>query len=503
MGDAPYWYAHSRPGSPESTWEPLEDHLAAVAARAAKFGAAFDSGQWAALAGWWHDIGKFRPEFQRRLRGSREQVEHAGAGAALAHSRDVVPVAFAIAGHHAGLANFQAQGDTRQLALRERVQANTDVLNELLPLLPAALRNQPTPSPPPFLAGRDRDGARRGWEFWIRMLFSALVDADYLATEAFYTPERETQRPVRSDMSGLRVRLDERVARFSPNTTVDRLRAQVLADCRAAAAYAPGIFSLSVPTGGGKTLSAMAFALEHAERHGMRRVIMAVPYTSIIEQNAKVLRDALGHSRVIEQHSNLDESGLLEQFGEAEVRRRLAAENWDAEVVVTTNVQLFESLFANRPSRCRKLHNIARSIIVLDEAQAVPTGFLLPVLDALRTLSRDYGCTVVLATATQPALSCRDSLPQGLEGVREIASDPPALARSLRRVRVEWPQGSDPVAYEQIAGELAGERRVLAVVHRRRDARELARMLPAEGLYHLSALMCAKHRAEILDRIRD
>lgn len=497
-------YAHSRPDGSESSWEPLEDHLAAVALRAAEFGSAFGSADWAALAGRWHDLGKFRPEFQQRLRGSREQVEHAGVGAALADARGLVPAAFVIAGHHAGLANFRVQGDSRQLALEERIRANREVLRRILPLIPAEIRDLSSPSPPPHLAesSTDRDGAKRGWEFWIRMLFSALVDADYLATEAFYTPGRVAQREPGSPLADLRRRLDERLARFAPTTEVNRLRARVLADCRAAAAEPPGVFTLSVPTGGGKTLSSMAFALEHVERHGLRRIVMAVPYTTIIEQNASVLREALGKSDVLEHHSNLDEAELLEQFGEVEVRRRLAAENWDARVVVTTNVQLFESLFSNRPSQCRKLHNLARSVVILDEAQVLPVGFLLPVLDAIRTLSQDYGCTFVLSTATQPALLHRERLPQGLRGVREIVRDPDGLARALRRVRVTWPEADETTTYEEVAQELARERRVLTIVHRRRDARDLAGLLPEEGRFHLSALMCAAHRTEVLERIR-
>ncbi|HYU34933.1 MAG TPA: CRISPR-associated endonuclease Cas3'' [Thermoanaerobaculia bacterium] len=501
------FYAHSLQNRSETDWEDLEQHLHEVASLAMEFAAAFDAGEWGRLAGLWHDLGKFRPEFQARLRGSGESVEHAGLGAALARYKDKsagIPLAFAIAGHHAGLANLASSEEGGRRPLIERLAQNAKILSGLLAALPPDLIGETIPPLPDHL----RDS--RSLELWTRFLFSCLVDADYLATESFYSPgARAVVGEGIDSIAVLRQRLDDSLDRLVESlpeerrgSLVNRRRAEVLAACRTKAELSPGVFSLTVPTGGGKTLSAMAFALRHAEKNGLRRVVVAIPYTSIIEQNAAVYRAALGPANVLEHHSGIDPITAEERDREAETRRRLAAENWDAPVVVTTNVQLFESLFAASPSRCRKLHNLAGSVLLLDEAQTLPVGYLLPVLEVLRDLVASYRCTVVLTTATQPALARRDSLPAGLDRVHEIMPDPAALARDLARVEPVWPEpGAGPVPYEDLARELADHECVLAIVHRRKDARRLAERLPDEGRFHLSALMCPAHRSERLAEI--
>lgn len=512
------YYAHTLANSQETDWELLADHLDQVAEIAADFAAAFDAREWGRLAGLWHDLGKYQAKFQERLRGSGESVEHAGAGAALAYSKDKVrglALAFAIAGHHAGLANLVDEEGGRS-PLTKRLKANEPVLAALRGVLPGLLTAPGLPALPEWIAKSAPDKSHlRSFDVWTRFLFSCLVDADYLATESFYSPGvRETALTGFDDLSVLRQRLDDSIDALVAGlpderraSTVNLRRAEVLAACRAKAEMPPGIFSLTVPTGGGKTLAAMSFALRHAERHGLRRVIVAIPFTSIIEQNAAVYRKALGEANVIEHHSGLDPQAAQERSNEAETRRRLAAENWDAPVIVTTNVQLFESLFADSPSRCRKLHNIARSVILLDEAQTLPVDFLLAVLDILKELTLHYGCTVVLTTATQPALARRASLPQGLEEIHEIIPDRRALARDLKRVEVSWPQGEETLSYPQLAERLRSEERALAVVHLRDDARTLAELLPAENRWHLSALMCPAHRsvvlAEVIARVKN
>ncbi len=511
----PPLYAHSLEGRPESEWEELEDHLQAVAKQAEKLAAAFEAGEWGRLAGLWHDLGKARQKFQERLRGSGESVEHAGVGAALAFSKDKaagLPLAFAIAGHHAGLADLASSPEGGPKALQVRLKENRPLLDELKGELPAAITAAPVPSlPQRFNVDPDPAARFRSLELWTRFLFSALVDADFLATEEFYSPGRRAHVEEYDDIPTLRQRLDEHLAGFVAGLSVEKRaslvnqrRAEVLAACREKAALPRGLFSLTVPTGGGKTLSAMAFALRHAERWGLRRVIVAIPFTTIIEQNAKVYAEALGERNVLEHHSALDPLAAEERNREAELRRRLAAENWDAPVVVTTNVQLFESLFANSPSRCRKLHRITKSVILLDEAQTLPIPYLLTVLDVLRELVEHYGCSVVLTTATQPALTRRESLPQGLEGVEEIIPAPADLARDLKRVRPVWPApGDPPLSYPDLALRLQGCEQALAVVHLRKDARSLAELLPEEGTFHLSALMCPAHRSERLAEIRE
>jgi len=506
MTSSPF-YAHSLQNRPETDWEDLEQHLYEVARLASGFASAFNATEWGRLAGLWHDLGKFRPEFQARLRGSGESVEHAGLGAALARSKHKtagIPLAFAIAGHHAGLANLASSEEGGRRPLIERLDQNTKILTGLLAAIPSDLSAQTLPPLPDHL----RDS--RSLELWTRFLFSCLVDADYLATASFYSPGvRAVVGEGIDTIPVLRQRLDDALDRLREDlpeerrgSPVNRRRDEVLAACRAQAELPPGVFSLTVPTGGGKTLSAMAFVLRHAEVNGLRRVVVAIPYTSIIEQNAAVYRAALGSANVLEHHSGIDPLAAEERDREAETRRRLAAENWDAPVVVTTNVQLFESLFAASPSRCRKLHNLAGSVLLLDEAQMLPVGYLLPVLEVLRELVASYRCTVVLTTATQPALARRDSLPAGLEEVHEIVPDPAALARDLARVEPVWPEpGAGPMPYEDLARELAAHERVLAIVHRRKDARRLAEQLPEEGRFHLSALMCPAHRSERLAEI--
>jgi CRISPR-associated endonuclease/helicase Cas3 len=354
------------------------------------------------------------------------------------------------------------------------------------------------------------------------MLLSALVDADRLDTERFTDARRSAIRghpgtrprplgklleALDGHLDGLSRRARERTSGLAGDArlraeAVLALRAGVLADCRAAAARPPGRHTLTVPTGGGKTLSALAFALAHALEHGLRRVIVVIPFTSIIDQTARVYREALGRlgrAAVIEHHSNLDPA--RESF-----RNRLASENWDAPVVVTTSVQFFESLFARRGTAVRKLHNVARSVVVFDEVQALPHHLRAPIFDGLNQLVEFYGVSALFCTATQPALDLdragRDPLPH-LPGIREVVRDVPAAFAAVGgRVVASFPGDAAPTSWQDLAGRIGRHERVLAIVHRRDDARDLCRLLP-EGTFHLSALMCAAHRREVLARIAE
>ena len=335
------------------------------------------------------------------------------------------------------------------------------------------------------------------------MVFSVLVDADFLDTETIMSSERAVRRK-RSQPS--LAELDEAFSAYytrrfpAPETDVQQARAEVHAACLARAGEPPGLFSLEVPTGGGKTFASLAFALRHARRHNLERVIYVIPFTSIIEQNALQFRDALaalGCDVVIEHHSN-----LAADDAHATPASRLAAENWDARIVVTTNVQFFESLFANRPGRCRKLHRLARSVIVLDEAQSLPVELLQPCLAALGELVRAYGASAVLCTATQPAVELRAGFAIGLPAPRPIIADPPALAVRLRRTRCRRAGALDNKA---LARRLAAEPRALCIVNTRKHARELFEQLRALApceVWHLSALMCPEHRSRHLAAIR-
>ena len=489
----------------------LVEHLRGVADLAATFAAPFGGAGWAELAGRWHDLGKFRQRFQRYIRqasgfeadahivGEAGKAPHSTAGALLAIEQFNPAgrvLAYLIAGHHAGLADWFGQLDARISGPRSR-----DELKEAL-----------AQSPPPEILDIgdftpdpcDVPGKAEGLALWVRMLFSALVDADFLDTERYMDPDRSAQRSPWRGLDDLAPRFDIHMADLSSGaeaTPVNALRADILRQCRDAAKHDPGIFSLTVPTGGGKTLSGMAFALEHARLHGKRRVIHVIPYTSIIEQTADVFRDIFG-DEVVEHHSNAETDPDHETPAS-----RLACENWDAPIVVTTNVQFFESLFASRTSRCRKLHNIVDSVVVLDEAQMLPPELLQPILDVLRLLARHYGVTVLLSTATQPTLASSEYFDatrnmRGLDDVHEIIDDPDALYTALERVDVRLPADWDrPSQWTQLAEELAENDSVLAIVNRRQDARELWECMP-EGTVHLSGLMCGEHRSQVIADIK-
>ena len=471
---------------------------------AREFANRFDSGDWAALAGSWHDLGKVADQFQAKLRGEKNAFAHSPVGAAYAARFGELGLLLAevIGGHHGGLRDFVSFSQDLQPLLR-----TPDSLITFAKRTGLLVERPALPPLPSFV--RPNDGC--SVEFWTRMLFSTLVDADYLNTERFFEPAKAEAREAKAALGEMKTRLDKHLldkTGNAPATPMNSLRARVLTDCRQAAAREPGIFSLTVPTGGGKTLSSMAFALDHALNHGLDRVIVVIPYTSIIEQNAKVYRDVFGDDAVVEHHSALD----VEQFADDEKtgwhHSVLAAENWDAPLIVTTSVQFFESLFARRPGRCRKLHNIARSVIILDEVQTLPAKLLAPIVDALGTLAHAYGASIVLSTATQPALRARTTFPQGLTEVREIVANPPALfTATSARTHVNWPADpNQPIAWDALADRLAAESSALCVVHRRDDAQILTRLLDVrlghEETIHLSATVCAEHRLKIIKEIR-
>jgi len=517
------FFAHSHPFHPGdlSRWELLtgeNGHLHQVTLRCRLFaGRVFGSlpamQSLAELSACWHDLGKFSDAFQAYLRTaggdahsgeSLGKVDHTSAGAQ--HAMEVLPppcnamAAYAIAGHHAGLLDgLRSQGTCLQRRLRN------DRLPPWRDRVPEALLKAPQIAPLELKA-RSKNDAAFQLGFATRMVFSCLVDADFLATESFMDPERAAARP-RGEIDfkaldeHLTAWLDRRFA--GAQGSVADARAAVLAACREKAEGGPGLYSLTVPTGGGKTLSSLAFALRHCAKNSHDRVIYAIPFTSIIEQTAEVFRgvfedfpepiDAL----ILEHHSNFDPE-------KETTRTRLASENWEAPIVVTTNVQLFESLFANRPGRCRKLHRIAGSVIILDEAQTLPVTLLEPCLRALRLLVEQYGCTVVLCTATQPAIERREGeFEIGLPAPRPIIDDAPALYERLKRVEVRDAGSLDCAA---LATRMAENRQGLAIVNTRRHAARLYEALKqaagAEGCFHLSAAMTPEHRSRKLTEIR-
>jgi CRISPR-associated endonuclease/helicase Cas3 len=409
------------------------------------------------------------------------------------------------------MANLIRNEPGSPLALKQRIEANRDLAKSLLPQLPTWIRTRTIPELPSFLDASVPQKLRlRKLELWIRFLFSALTDADYLDTEAALDPTRSATRRPWPTADSLVPAIEKAISIKSEGTQcsgVNDARQFVAQACLDSAAKPMGIFSLTAPTGSGKTLAAMRFALHHARLHGLRRVIVVLPYTSIIEQNAAVYREVFGNDAVLEHHSNLDPEVEVEHSGEeVTAQHRLASENWDAPIIVTTTVQFFESLFANRSSRCRKLHNIVRSVVILDEVQSLPPGYLITILDALTSLSSEYGCSIVLSTATPPSLLARPSFPQGLPGAAEIIPEPAKLGRALRRVVYYWPSNQEPTTWEELASQILEFPQALAVVHLRNDARTLSEMLqardPVTPVFHLSASMCPAHRSETIAEIR-
>lgn len=495
------FYAHSlTEGQPTSRWQALSDHLLTVGEMAGSFAEIFNGESCARAAGLLHDLGKYTKEFQARIRGSTERVDHATWGARVAIDRFGAAgqlIAYAIAGHHAGLANGDGEG--ARTSLRERLSADLPPLLDAWQTeikMPAALQ------PPRGLKLRGQNHQNFSYSFLVRMLFSCLVDADYLDTENFYAEadgrsvERGCQLQIRTLQQALSEHL-QALAWRARVSTVNTERQRILTQVRSQAAMPPGLFTLTVPTGGGKTLTSLAFGLDHATAHSLRRVIYVIPFTSIVEQSAKVFRQALGtlgDEAVLEHHSAYaDDPG---QAREARDKLRLAMENWDRPLVVTTAVQFFESLFADRPSQCRKLHRIAGSLIVLDEAQTIPLKLLRPTLLALDELARNYRCSIVFCTATQPALA-DEGFRDVIGPMRELAPEPATLFQRFRRVTVRH---AGTLSDDEVVARLRQSAQSLCIVNNRLHARALYQALAQEpGATHLSTLMCAAHRRQVLE----
>jgi CRISPR-associated endonuclease/helicase Cas3 len=496
-------YAHSVRNAPPERWHLLADHLEDTGARAAVIASKWGAETWGHAVGRLHDIGKFAPEFARRLEGGA-LVDHSTAGAQLAmqtYRHQGRLLAYAIAGHHGGMLNGTGpDGGTLDERLAKRVADCAAWSSEIV--LPGAL---PPPSirPRPVANAADRMGF--AFHVWVRMLFSALCDADFLDTEAFYaaTYGRDVARGSSRTLGQLARQLDKHLSEFRADREINRIRAEVLEVVRSQTRLEPGLFTMTVPTGGGKTLASLAWALGHARAWGKDRVIYVIPFTSIIDQTARVFRRALGElgDAVLEHHSAYRESAYLE----AESKLARAAENWDAPIVLTTAVQFFESLFSNRPSRCRKLHNIARSVVILDEAQTLPPHLLRPCLAVLDELARNYGASILLCTATQPAVTERPGDPRSLAGglvdseVRELV--PPLLNLHERLQRVTVTRGGT-MDDQALVAALAQVDQGLVIVNTRRHARDLYQAAAhLEGACHLSALMYPAHRMARLAEI--
>lgn len=496
------FFAHSKNSS--GVRQGLVSHLENVAELAARFATSIGAATLGHYLGLVHDIGKFDPAFQRYLvacetggaAAPARGPDHKGAGALIAREH-VGLTALLIDGHHGGLRSpVEVEG---WLAARQQDPAVQEASRRAGELCPAVSVGPEAHLP----AHVERDA--RAAELFLRLLFSALLDADFLDTEQHFRPERRRLRVGSVSLHELWERFEHNQCRLPQNRdTVGRARSAIYSAALSAAELSPGIFRLTAPTGAGKTRTSMAFALRHALRHDQRRIIVALPFITITEQTADVYRrifeeDAGGEPVVLEHHSGAVRSERDDDFHMGAVQARLAAENWDAPIVVTTTVQLFESLFARSTSACRKLHNVARSVIVLDEAQALPPHLLEPILDVLRELSIHYGTTVVLSTATQPAF---EAIPAFAKiRAREIVPEPSALFAAVRRVRYEWCLDR-VLGWDELSERMTRAAQALAILNTKGDALALLDALDDPNALHLSTLLCGAHRRRVIGEIR-
>jgi CRISPR-associated endonuclease/helicase Cas3 len=515
VGDsAEQYYAHSKPNLDESEWQLLIEHLTETADLAFALGEDAGVSELAKTAGMLHDIGKYSKEFQARLRGSNRRVDHATAGA-----REIVKLfpdnpfaeilSYCIAGHHTGLPDYGSKGDTAEdgtlLARREKKELKnydayqTEIDPKLLTLSPRHLK-------PACFRIEEKEKAYTGFSvaFLTRMVFSTLVDADWLETERYMQGEAKP-RGQHVDITTLAEQFNQFLRRFdNPQNELNCKRTETLKHCLALANHEPGFFTLTVPTGGGKTYTSMAFALNHAIEHGLKRIIYVIPFTGIIEQNANVFREALGDlgpDNILEHHSNFDWEGSRkgedDETNNATAKLKLAAENWDIPIIVTTNVQFFESLFASKKRSARKLHNMAKSVIIFDEVQVLPRGYLKPSLLAIQELVQNYRASAVFCTATQPSL--QQFFPAKKIQFTELAPDPRDLFNFYRRVQVK---NLGIQTDENLISALQRHRQALCIVNTRKHAKGLFAQLSEGENFHLSTLMCPAHRQETMQKIR-
>ena len=477
--------AHIRFDGNRSVVQTVLEHLRGTEELAISFAKPFHAEKDASLAARAHDIGKFSVDFKTHILHPERNmhVDHSTAGAQAI--RDNLPAAFAVAGHHGGLpdgGNMRtATGDDSTFAgrLKRKGLPDCSAWKQFLTL--------PTGGAPDFCKAPDR----LVWQFYTRMLYSCLVDADFLDTERFMNPQ--TDRGTEWDLRELETSLNAYMNRFyPPQGALNEMRCRVLDACRSVGKGPKGLYTLTVPTGGGKTLASLTFALRHAVYHGMDRVIYVIPYTSIIDQTADTFRRVLCDSCVLEHHS-----GVLFDDTEADQKLALATENWDMPVIVTTAVQFFESLYANRSSKCRKLHNLANSVIVFDEAQMLPLPYLKPCVFAIAELVRHYGSTALLCTATQPALEAF-FLDYGLQ-TTEICPERERMFSAFQRTTIKR---IGALSVEELGARLQKHAQVLCVVNLRKTAADLARILPEEGRFCLTTLLCPADRKRLLHEIR-
>lgn len=522
------YFAHS--ANKVGRWHQLHTHLSAVSQIAGKFSTSMNWNNEAKLAGLLHDLGKFGDLFQARLRGKEFGLDHWSAGAWIALEQKCAAAALAIQGHHIGLQSL-AHADLKRLNpkwLAEHPQSLRLTAPDIQSLKNRFADDGLTmPQVKQPLLGNSLD-ATVPTMLDVRMLFSTLVDADYLDTDSHFEGDASGKRcrpsgPGLDATNALELVLsaiEQTQAKTTASFDVQGVRRALFKACLHSAERDTGLFTLTAPTGSGKTLAMLAFALAHAAKHGLERVVLVIPYLTITEQTARIYRDifapAFGAEFVLEHHSMAGvgkENSLQDNEGEAgqpsyaERRRRLLSENWDAPLIVTTSVQLLESLFSNRPSACRKLHRLQRAVILFDEAQTLPVHLAVPTLAALSHLSSSYGSSVVFATATQPAFAHLDQAVAATNAPgwkpREIVPDPSALFAPMKRVEFDWDSPDNPVTWDELAEQLTRLPQVLCIVNLKRHAKSLWEKLDDPATLHLSTNLCATHRQDVLTTVRE
>lgn len=498
------YYAHSKEKTSIKEWQPLKEHLRKVSRMAGEFAEKFGNKEMGKVIGLAHDIGKYSDEFQKRLLGNNEKVDHSSAGAKLMVEKYKgiigMVLAYGIMGHHGGLKNFygiQGSSSNMQERLKKDVPLYDNYQMEINFPEKVSLN----------IHNLQKEQMNFSLSFYIRMLFSCLVDADFLDTERYINQEKNELRGINLSMESLGNKFFEKMDKMrsgAERKKINQIRNEILEDCLNAASENPGLFTLTVPTGGGKTLSSAAFALKHAKEFGLERIIYVIPFTSIIEQNANVFREYLGDEVVLEHHSNVDYSDEFDDERKnkslQQERWKLASENWDIPFVVTTSVQFFESLYHYKTSRCRKLHNMAKSVIIVDEAQSIPIDYFRLCLEGLKELSRSYGSTVVLCTATQPYIG-QFFIEE--EAPREIISRPAQIYEECKRVDVKY---LNDICDKQLSQRLQENEKALCIVNTKKHAHRLfeeVTKISPEGVYHLSTHMYPAHRKAVLDKIRE
>ncbi|MBS4024468.1 MAG: CRISPR-associated helicase Cas3' [Clostridia bacterium] len=490
------YYAHSSENA-EKSWQTIVEHLENTAKIAGEYASEFNAEEFGYICGMLHDLGKYSLKFQQKLQGSILSVDHSTAGAQeivnLYGDKIGKLLAYCIAGHHSGLPNYGTAASTEgtlYARLNKGIEEYSEYKNEINLTSVKALRSLPVR---PF-----DENNYHGFtlSFFIRMLYSCLVDADFIDTES-YMSDILKPRGNTATVYQLNSVFNEFLSNFvGEKTKINSKRRDILERCLNMAKMANGLYTLTVPTGGGKTYSSLAFALNHATVNNLKRIIYVIPYTSIIEQNARVFKDALGDKNVLEHHSNYQfDNKDSEDIQVVNEKLKLASENWDIPIVVTTNVQFFESLFSNRSSKCRKIHNMAKSVIIFDEAQMLPIEYLKPCLLAVSELVKNYGSTAVLCTATQPSIN--ELLPPSVKPI-EIMDNPKQLYNDFKKVKVDKKGEMDD---DTLAEELNEHNQVLCIVSTRKHAKEIFNRLKDDAL-HLSTLMCPVHRQETLAEIR-